>query len=254
VRALLFFAQRGAHRCPLVHLVQRGGLPDPDAMDQLSEEQRELMARYWWGRAQGEMGASIAFRYLVDDLEALGSPSPVIELARRAVSDERNHSLWGRDWALRFGHPDLGAPEPRSTEALAFKNASERDNRLLRVAFYCLTESCGCTFLQDLRPRITHPELRALNRRHLADEVQHARLCWAHLSTLGPRDRAMLTEWMPTLLQLLPTIFCDGDEGDHEELVPFGYFTPRLLREAHQRALAEVIRPGFAHLGMEVAA
>jgi hypothetical protein len=223
-------------------------------MEHLTEEQRDLMARYWWGRARGEMGAWVAFRYLVEDLEVLGSPSAVIELARQAVEEERRHSLWGRDWALRFGHPDLGIPEPRSTEALSFHGASQRDNRLLRVAFYCLTETCGCTVLQDIRPRITHPELRALNRQHLADEVQHARLCWAHLSTLGERDRKFLEAWLPTLLRLLPVTFCDGDEGDHEDLVPVGYFTPKVLRDAHARALTEVIYPGFSHLGLEVAA
>lgn len=223
-------------------------------MQHLSDEQRDRLARYWWGRAEGEMGAWVAFRYLVEDLETLGSPSPVIELAKRAVDEERRHSLWGRDWAIRFGHPDLGLPKPRATRPLTFRGASERDNRLLRVAFYCFTETCGCTVLQDIRPRIVHPQLRSLNRQHLADEVQHARLCWAHLSTLGERDRAVLRSWLPELLRLLPEAFCESDEGDFEELVPVGYFTPRVLRDAHDRALREVILPGLNHLGVGAAA
>jgi hypothetical protein len=49
---------------------------------------------------------------------------------------------------------------------------------------------------------------------------------------------------------LLPTICCQGPEEDFEELVPFGYFTGRLLRAAHDEAVAEVIVPGLAHLGL----
>jgi hypothetical protein len=33
--------------------------------------------------------------------------------------------------------------------------------------------------------------------------------------------------------------------------VPFGYFTPRLLRAAHDEALRDLIRPGLQHLGIE---
>ncbi|MEO8919620.1 MAG: hypothetical protein ABI488_19535 [Polyangiaceae bacterium] len=43
---------------------------------------------------------------------------------------------------------------------------------------------------------------------------------------------------------------CEGPEQDWEELVPFGYFTPRLLRAAHDQALAEVIIPGLSELGL----
>jgi hypothetical protein len=36
--------------------------------------------------------------------------------------------------------------------------------------------------------------------------------------------------------------------------VPFGYFTPRLLRAAHDEAMAEVVLPGLSHLGWEASA
>jgi hypothetical protein len=177
------------------------------AMEHLSEAERDLLGRYWWSRAEGEMGAWVAFRYLVEDLEALGSPSQIVAVARRSVEEERRHSLWGRDWAIRFGHEDLGIPEPRSTKRLTFHGASERENRILRVAFYAFTETCGCTVLTDIRPRITQPELRKLNRQHLADEVQHARLCWAQLAILDGRDREINREWAPELLDYLPKVF-----------------------------------------------
>ena len=38
--------------------------------------------------------------------------------------------------------------------------------------------------------------------------------------------------------------------GPREDLVPFGYFTPRLLCAAYDQAMAEVILPGLEHLGL----
>ncbi|HEX7669807.1 MAG TPA: hypothetical protein VF395_09500, partial [Polyangiaceae bacterium] len=78
----------------------------------------------------------------------------------------------------------------------------------------------------------------------------HSRVGWAHLSTLGPRQRDCLESFLPRLLEFLPTACCDGPEEARDELVPFGYFTPRLLRAAHDEALREVIAPGLAHLGI----
>jgi hypothetical protein len=48
----------------------------------------------------------------------------------------------------------------------------------------------------------------------------------------------------------LPEACCEGPEEQREELVPFGYFTPRLLRAAHDEAVSEVILPGLSRLGL----
>jgi hypothetical protein len=105
-----------------------------------------------------------------------------------------------------------------------------------------------------VRERVTFRPLRELNRRHLADELQHARVGWAMLSTLPERDRALLREWLPVLLRLVRTACCEGPEREYDELVPFGYFTPSLLHASYDRAVEEVILPGFRHLGIQEAA
>jgi hypothetical protein len=227
---------------------------DALAPEELNPEQRALLAAYWWRRAEGEMGAWYAFGYLHEDLTALGAPGPLVELARHGIDEERRHALWARDWALRFGHPDRGEPQPRSTRPLTFPGASARENRQLRIAFACLTETCGCVVLQDIRPRVLDPELRRLNQRHLADEVKHARVGWGHLATLSDDDRRLVRAWMPELLRVLPQAVCEGPESDFEELVGCGYFTPTVLRRAHERALREVIVPGLVHLELSEAA
>lgn len=220
----------------------------------LSPPERALLARYWWRRAEGEMGAWYAFGYVHEDLMALGAPGPLLELARHAIAEERRHALWARDWAVRFGHPDRGEPQPRSVRPLTFSGATPRENRQLRIAFACLTETCGCAVLQDIRPRVLDPELRRLNQRHLADEVKHARVGWGHLATLKTEDRRLIRDWMPELLRVLPQAVCEGPEDHSDELVPYGYFTPAVLRAAHERALSEVIVPGLNHLQLSEAA
>jgi hypothetical protein len=219
----------------------------------MDPEDRALVADYWWSRAAGEMTSWVGWRHVLDDLRAERSPAAVIALAERAVDDEHRHALWCRDWAVQFGHAG-GSVTPRSEERLAWAGATDRQNRLLRITLSCFTETVGCFTLQHVRKVVSDPALRKLNQRHLADELQHSRAGWAHLSTLCATDRDFVGASLPKLLRLVSRVCCDGNEQDREDLVPFGYFTPRLLRAAHDEAVATVILPGLAHLGLEGAA
>jgi hypothetical protein len=226
------------------------GVAEPTALQQLSDEERRLVAGYWFRRAEGEMTSFIGFQQVLADLRAEGSPAPICELAERAVEDERQHAGWCREWALHFGHPADVETRPRSFEPVRFPGASEAQNRLLRILLCCFTETVGCLILQQVRPVVTDPELRLLNQRHLADEIQHSRVGWAHLAALAPSARETVRAWTPRLLALLPKVCCEGPELDRDELVPYGYFTPRLLRAAHEEAVRDIILPGLAHLGL----
>jgi hypothetical protein len=221
----------------------------PSPADDLSEEQRRTVAAYWWRRAEGEMTSWVGFGHVLEDLRAVHSPTAVCHLAERAVQDEYKHALFCRDWAVRFGHPG-GTVVPRSLEPLRFRGATEPENRLLRILLCCFTETVGCFILRHVRKVVTHPELRRLNQVHLADELQHSRVGWGHLATLTPGARDFLRSWTPAILGVLPEACCEGPEEEREELVPYGYFTPRLLRAAYEEALSEVILPGLGHLGL----
>lgn len=218
-------------------------------MNTLDQEQRARVAAYWWQRAEGEITSWVGFQHVLADLRAECSPPAVIALAERAVDDEYRHALFCRDWALRFGREQVEIPSPRSTEPITFRGASAAENRLLRITFCGFTETVGCFILRQVRPVLQHPELRELNRRHLADELQHSRVGWAHLASMNQQSRATLRRWIPALLRIAEQSCCSGPEQDCEELVPFGYFTPRLLRAAYDQALAEVILPGLEHFG-----
>lgn len=218
-------------------------------MTELGEAERELVANYWWQRAHGELTSWHGFQHVLADLRAEHAAPAVIELAERAVLDEHQHAEWCRDWAIRFGHAG-GELVARGERPIAFRGATEVQNRLLRIALCCLNETVGCVVLRHVRPVLEWPELRELNRRHMADELQHSRVGWAHLATLSAEQRAFLRPWLPALLRLAKASWCDGPEGEHESLVPYGYFSLRLLRAAHNEAVESLIVPGLEHLGL----
>jgi hypothetical protein len=219
----------------------------------LDSAQRTTLGAYWRRRAEGEITSWVGFQHVLDDLRVEGSPGPIVALAERAVADEYQHALWCRDWAERFGHAATEL-RPRSERPITLSGASARENRLFRIALCCFSESVGVFTLTKARPAITHDELRRLNRRHLSDELRHSRVGWGHLATLNRDGHKSLQTLLPELLRVLAMVCCQGPESECEDLVAFGYFTPRLLREAHDEARREIILPGLAHLGVEVAA
>jgi hypothetical protein len=196
------------------------------------------------------MTSWVGFGHVLEDLRQEQVPPQIVALAERAVEDEYQHSMWCRDWAVRFGHPG-GEVEPRSLQPLVFPAVSERNNRLLRIALCCFTETVGSVLLRLIRPVLTDPELLALNHRHLSDEVQHSRVGWGYLATLNAAQKAFLSTRLSQLFRLLAFTCCEGSEQDEEALVPYGYFTPRLLRAAHDEALRDLIFPGLDHLAIE---
>lgn len=218
-------------------------------LEDLDSEQRATLAAYWWRRAEGEITSFVGFGHVLEDLRTEGSPPAVLELAERSVQDEYQHSVFCREWAVCFGHAP-GEVRPRSERRLVFPGAGERENRLLRIALCCFTETVGCHLLQRVRAAITDPELRRLNQRHLSDELRHSRVGWAHLSTLDDAGRTLVARRLPELLRVLPAACCEGPEQERPDLVPYGYFTPSLLALAHDEALCEVIEPGLSHLGI----
>lgn len=216
----------------------------------LEPERRARVADYWWSRAHGEMTSWVGFGHVLEDLKQEQAPSALIALAERAVRDEYQHAMWCRDWAVRFGHRG-GEVQPRSQRRLSFAGADERQNRWLRIALCCFTETVGCVILRLIRPVLSDPALLELNHRHMSDELQHSRVGWGYLATLDDGQKAFLTTRLPELFRLLAVTCCEGTEQDDEALVPFGYFTPRLLKAAHDEAVRDLILPGLDHLAIK---
>src|ERR1700753_1162955 len=120
---------------PPAHSLEMSEVEEP-----LDAERRAAIADYWWRRAEGELTSWVGFQHVLSDLTAEGAPLALLGLAERAVADERKHSRWCAEWAAHFGHAS-GEVRARSHRPVAFTGATEAENRVLRVAFCCFTET-----------------------------------------------------------------------------------------------------------------
>jgi hypothetical protein len=209
----------------------------------------ERVAEVWLSRAAAEAGVHDYARLIVADLEAIGADTA---LAKRMLADEERHARICVDVASRFAGRRLTAP-PMRPYLDPMRDLPLPVRATLRVvSTCCIGESFACAWVDESARTVTDPWLRDVLRKHLADEIQHARVGWSYLATL--RDRSALHEWVPRLigenLRAWRTFDpCWPSEGFPEHGLPSHADTHRWIDEA----LRTLVRPGFAELGIEVA-
>jgi rubrerythrin len=122
--------------------------------------------------ARLEAGAVDAFSVLAQELELLGAPRDIVELARNAATDEVRHAERMGALAQRFGAEPLEARVeqhgPRSLFEIALDNAVEG----------CVRETFGALVGLHQASAATDPEIAAAMREIAQDETQHAELSW----------------------------------------------------------------------------
>lgn len=131
--------------------------------------------------AAHEGAAAIAFAQLAHEVGAHGLPSQLVDAARRAAHEERQHTrLVGSLARSRGGHFDVrrhAFEGPRALEAIALENAQEG----------CVRETLGAMvgLYQSLHAR--DAQVREVMARVSSDELGHA--AWSHAvaATLEPR-------------------------------------------------------------------
>jgi hypothetical protein len=218
----------------------------------LDERQREELRSFWLGRANGELTTALSFEFMLEDLQALSAPRPLLELAASAIADEHRHV----DWCLRFARLLSDEPcqaELGGTRAVAFDGASEHDNRLLRTVFGgCFSETVAVQVLLASQDCLTLESARRLNHQHLAEEVRHSRLGWGLLAwpELGARDRSMLAAFVPVMTALTRELWTGPNRAADQRLEALGYLSVPLIEGAMTQAFDEVILPGLEHNGI----
>jgi hypothetical protein len=235
-------------------------LPDRDpTIDALAPETRAMLAAVWARRAASELGAGAAFAEVERALAALGADDSVLELARRAVEDEPRHAELCRRLAEAYAGAPVAAPVP--PDAVAMPRHDGADAALTRhlhvVTMCCINETIACGFVEACLADATGPLIVAIHREHLADEIHHARIGWAHLASprLDPGVRAAIARWLPRLLeanlrhweQRIATLPADGVPG--HALPPVA-----TLVAAARRSVETVVLPGFDHVGVDTTA
>ncbi len=227
---------------------------DP-AVAELAADERATVAAIWHGRAEAELRASGSFAYIADTLAAAGAHGDLVALARRAVSDEVRHSeLCAR---VAAAYADTPLPAPRKLEVTIPRHAGA--NRALRrvlhvVGMSCFNETIGSAFLELCRERATGALVRAALRELLTDEIDHARIGWAFVASLEGPARIALGHWLPELCELNLRAWRDRPQRPISEALA-AHGCPRWddVDATVLAAIAELVLPGFARLGVDVA-
>jgi hypothetical protein len=219
---------------------------------------RQVVASVFAKRARSELRVAAAFARITIDLVETGSDPPVLELAARAVGDEVRHaSLW-LSAASRYRGSDLPWPEPGSAELPTYEGAEPWLLPALRVVgMTCINETIASVRLRDSIEAAAGAVVRDAMRAILADEIHHARIGWAYLASprLTPEIRAAVSTWLVRLLRAnLGALFDDVESSlSSDALSAHGIPSAAQTRQVAAAAVHEIVLPGFAHVGIDVA-
>lgn len=214
----------------------------------LSEAARAGIVQHFSSRAAGELTTSIAFEHLASDLNQQAGCAGLAQLAQRFQQDERRHSKLCAEIAQRHASETLAPIRPRGTRPYVMPSASDADQRILRTVFgCCFGETIAVQWLTDAHRLCTDPEARAENRLHLIDEVQHSRLGWSYLSlgVLTKRDKQMIATYVPFMCDLSRKSWAHTESPTPTGIEAFGCPDEQATARSVERAINEVILPGF---------
>lgn len=233
----------------------RRSLPTRDeAVDAMDPEQRTLTAGIWAGRVRSELDAGNGFAVLLGELHASGAELAVLRLASRAAHDEVRHAELCRVLASVYAGEVLAAPRGAPVIMPSHGGA----DGALRAALHafglcCVNETIAVAFIDACLTESHAPLVGAIHHEHLSDEIDHARVGWAHLASAAVPDdvrRAVAERALRIIaanrsrwherLTLLPAAGVPGH----------GYPPRRALLEVVDAAIRDVVLPGLAHVGL----
>jgi hypothetical protein len=225
-------------------------------IEALDRKTRLLLADVWAERAKSELGAGSGFAILVTELYELGADPLVIRLATKAAHDEVRHAELCRVLAEKYRGAPVPMPRPKRVGMPVHEGADETLRMHLHVlGLCCINETIATGFVEACLHTVNAPLVRAIQREHLADEVEHARVGWAHFASdvVDDRTRAAVAEWAPRLVAVNRRIWHERIHTLPEEGVPAHGYPPRVrLVHTVDETIRDVVLPGLRHVGVHV--
>lgn len=118
----------------------------------------------------------------------------------------------------------------------------------------CINETLASAWLETCRADATVPLARAALRELLADDVDHARIGWAHLasSMVTTEVRSKIAGWLPRLLEasMLPWLAGAG-APDYAGFPAHGVPSSATTRDVVTSTTRDVVLVGFEKLGVD---
>lgn len=237
-------------------LVQRD-VPAIDAdLDGVPEDVRRAVGAIWLQRASSEAGAGSAFVYVRDSADRGVADGVVVRLAHSAVEDEARHAEICRRLACAYLNTDVSvsAQAPESFPAHVGASA-DLDLALQLVGMCCINESLACSFVETCMHHASPAFLHVLHREHLHDEVNHARVGFAHLASraVSEKLKSEIAEWLPRVLHANVSNWMSRLKTLPENGIPgHAYPSRSVLVESTLATVDTLILPGFSHVGVDI--
>lgn len=232
----------------------RLALPDDPSVDALPEGIRRAIAAHWLHRASSELAVAHAFEALLPRLASVGAARPVLALAAKAIDDEQRHAGLCLDLATRYLGATTMMPDAAFPGLPSFGTNDERlEVALLVLGSSCINESIASVWIRASWHTATSPLAVFANRHHLADEVDHARLGWAHFasSAVDAELRARVRPFVARSVAVNVAQWRRPDEALPEEGVPeHGHLARTEHLAVVDDAMASVVRPGLVAVGL----
>jgi hypothetical protein len=231
-------------------------LPRDASIDRLSDDIRAAMSKHWQRRARSELRIGRAFAAMVPVLRAVNADDVVVDLLTRSASDEQRHAAICHALAQAYAGATLAGPDADSVALPHFGASDERlEAALLIAGTCCVNETIATAYIACCLEASTAPLARAANRWHLREEIDHARLGWAHLasSAITSDHREALGDCIVRLLDANVPLWERPDAFLPAAGVPdHGQPSQAAIDDTVTRAVWELVLPGFAHVGIDV--
>jgi hypothetical protein len=227
-----------------------------ESVERLGEILRLRVGHYWEGRAAAELHVASAFSQLAETLAETGADASVLQLLQRSIGNEHLHSRLCHRLAVRYLGRDIAEPRAPVAELPLFEQALPEARPALHAAgLCCINESIATVWLERCAARAVAPLPRAVNHLHLADEMFHARVGWAHLASraVTPAVKREVGRWLVPLLKSNVGQWLSPELTRQTGGVPeHGLPSEAEHRDAVLGAVRNVVIPGFEHCGVDV--
>jgi hypothetical protein len=228
-------------------------LGDP-SIDRLADGERSALATVWLARAATERRVADSFEVIHGALAAVKTEGEVLRIAARAVDDEHRHAELSRVVASRFAGTELPPPPRLELRVPKHEGASEELRHTLHIVGQCaLNETTASLFLEACLTHATGELASAALRELLSDEIDHARIGWAHLAGVRPAIRAAAAPWLLALTKKNLAIWRDSPRApaSGDAMTAHGAPSVEVIDDALIAAVRDLILPGFEQAGIE---
>lgn len=227
---------------------------DP-AVAALTRAQRIAIAGHWEHRARSELRVGRAFAGMVPLLRERRASTAVLDRLERGADEEVRHSEICSQLAEVYLEETVVRPQYDTVPLPHFEAGDdELETTLLVAGMCCVNETIATAWISACLAAAQTPLSSMANRIHLHDEIEHARLGWAHLASDAVSDttRRALGACLPKLLEANAPGWEREDSSLPREGVPaHGHLPFEISCGVFVEAVADLVIPGFAQVGVD---